>query len=132
MNSHYPKQYYLTVDSACIITVTRKMVRVRAAELALVIGHSLHEVSKTEWEQAKRELLGAPQTAPEEAVTGSAADSEGWGTIPSSTGHHVTVPSGDEEDAEGRSDVERLVEDGVREAGREQRQAADQAAENNE
>jgi hypothetical protein len=44
----------------------------------------------------------------------------------------VHVPSGDEEDDEGRSDPERLVERGVKDAGIEQRLEADHEAKENE
>jgi len=104
------------------------MVRERAAELALVIGRSVHEVSKAEWDQAKRELMGASRLVADEPGEESAAESEGWGTIPGSTGHHVPIPSGDDEDDEGRSDTERLVADGVNAASREQSREADRQA----
>ena len=51
----------LTENSASIGTVTRKMVRERAVELAAINGHSTQEVSKSDWEQAKRELTGEPE-----------------------------------------------------------------------
>jgi hypothetical protein len=67
----------------------------------------------------------------DDATIPPAADSEGWGAPPVSTGRHVPIPSGDDEDAEGRSDTERLVIDGVREAGDEQMRAARRPADNN-
>jgi hypothetical protein len=82
-------------------------------------------------EQAKQELLDKPNSRTNEAAPVSAADSEGWGAPPVSTGRHVPVPSGDDEDAEGRSDTERLVVEGVREAGDEQMRAARRPADNN-
>jgi len=39
-------------------TVTRRMLRVRAVELAEIDGRPPHEASKTDWEQAKRDLSG--------------------------------------------------------------------------
>ena len=48
----------MTENSAGIGTVTRKMVRDRAVELAVINGRSAKEVSKSDWEQAKRELTG--------------------------------------------------------------------------
>src|SRR5471030_559842 len=124
MNVHQPNQYNLTENSNSGLIITRKMVRERAVALAIMVGHSAHEVSKAEWDQAKRELIGElnlqlPETNPE-----SVAESEGWGPAPVSTGHHVPVPSGDDEDDEGRSDTERLVEKGVRDAGRDQMREA--------
>ena len=52
------KQGLLTENSAGIGTVSRKMVRERAVELADLDERSEQEVSKSDWEQAKRELTG--------------------------------------------------------------------------
>jgi hypothetical protein len=41
-------------------TVTRKMERERAVELAVINGRSAQDVSKFDWEQAKRELTEGP------------------------------------------------------------------------
>lgn len=45
-----------------IVNVTRGMVRERAFELAVTNGRQPHEASKSDWEDAKRELLGLPRT----------------------------------------------------------------------
>ncbi|MGA2051880.1 MAG: hypothetical protein ABSH19_01075 [Opitutales bacterium] len=115
-------------SSTSIVTVTRKMMRERAVMLAVVVGRSVHEVSKSDWQQAKREMMIVSEAQAEEAVP----ESEGWAPAPGSTGHKVPVPSGDDEDDEGRSDTERLVIEGAREAGREQRREADREAEKDE
>ncbi len=57
-------------------TVTPGMVRERAAELAVINGHSAQEVSKSEWEQAKRESTGEPDTDPKDAQMLHAAKAE--------------------------------------------------------
>jgi hypothetical protein len=57
------KQGALTENSYGIGIVTRKMVRERAVELAIINGRSAPDVSKSDWEQAKRELTG--ETAPQ-------------------------------------------------------------------
>ena len=131
MNKNQLDQYNLNENSDGLSTVTRKMVRERAVALAVMMGRSAHEVSKADWDQAKRELMGESNSEPEESAPESAAASEGWGPAPVSTGHHIPVPSGDDEDAEGRSDTERLVFEGVREAGDEQMRAARRPADNN-
>jgi hypothetical protein len=120
MNINQLNQCHLTENAAGVIIVTRKMVRERAVELASTVGHSAHEVSKAEWDQAKRELMGVSNPQSEESPAESVAESEGWGPAPVSAGHQVPVYSGDDEDDEGRSDTERLVEKGVRDAGRDQ------------
>jgi hypothetical protein len=50
---------------------------------------------------------------PKEAVLESAPESERWDPVPGSAGHKVPVAASDDEDDEGRSDNERLVEEGI-------------------
>ena len=103
----------MTENAAGIGTVTRQMVRERAGELAAINGRSTQDASKSDWDQAKRELTGEPDTDPKEAALESVPESERWDPVPGSTGHKVpAAPSADEDD-EGRSDNERLVEEGV-------------------
>jgi hypothetical protein len=114
------KEGALTINSTGIGTVTRKMVRERATELAVINGRSAQDASKSDWEQAKRELTGEPDADPKEAILESAPESERWHPVPGSTGHLVSVTSIDEEDDDGRSISERLVEKGVQEAEHDQ------------
>ena len=100
-------------NSAGLGTVTPKMVRGRAEELAMINRDWLHNVSPSEVEQARRELTGEPSVDPREAALESAPESERWDPLPGSTGQKTPVPSNDEEDGEGRSDNERLVEEGI-------------------
>ena len=118
------KEGALTENSAGIGTVTRKMMRERAIELAAINGRSAHEVSKSDWEQARRELTGNSDTDSKEAVLESAPESERWDPVHGSTGHQVPVASGEDEDEEGRSDNERLVDEGTGEAEHDQRHQA--------
>jgi hypothetical protein len=86
-------------------------------------------VSKSDWEQARRELTGEPDMDPKEAALESAPESERWDPVPGSTGHKVPVASSDDEDDEGRSDNERLVDEGIAGAEHDQtRQASREAA----
>jgi hypothetical protein len=129
MKTNPLKQGVLTENSAGIGTVNRKMVRERAIELAVINGRSAQEVSKSDWEQAKRELTGEPDPDPKEAALESAPESERWDPVPGSTGHKVPVASSDDEDDEGRSDNERLVDEGIAGAEHDQtRQASREAA----
>jgi hypothetical protein len=64
MKTNPMKQGVLTENSAGIGTVTRNMVRERAVELAVISGRAAQDVSKSDWEQAKRELTGEPDTDP--------------------------------------------------------------------
>jgi hypothetical protein len=121
MKTNPLKEGTLTENSAGLGTVTRKMVRERAVELAVINGRSKQEVSKSDWEQAKRELTGKPDADPKESILESAPESERWDPIPGSTGSKVTVAPGEDEDEEGRSDNQRLVEEGVEGAEHDQR-----------
>src|SRR5580693_10736816 len=109
MNPNPLKQGSLTENSKGIGTVTRKMVRERAVELAAINGRSAQEVSKSDWEQAKRELTGGSDADPKTELLESAPESERWDPVPGATGHKVETTSSEDEDDEGRSDNERLV-----------------------
>ena len=50
------KDGQMTENGTGVGTVTRGMVKERAVELAIINGRPASEVSKTDWEQAKREL----------------------------------------------------------------------------
>ena len=120
-----PKDAALIIDSTGVGTVTNKMVRERAVQLAVIDGRTAQEVSKSDWEQAKRELTGGSDMDPNEALLESAPESERWDPLPGSEGRVMPVNSIDDEDDEGRSTSERLVEEGVLEAEHDQmRQAA--------
>jgi len=104
---HNPlKQGILTEHSAGVGTVSRKMVR----------------------EQAKRELTGEPDTDPQEAILESAPQSERWDPVPGSSGRKIPVTPSADEDDEGRSDNELLVEQGIAEAEHDQMLKASNAA----
>lgn len=110
----------MTEHSAGLGTVTRKMVRERAIELAVINGRSAQNVAKADWEQAKQELTGALAIDPKEAVLESAPESERWAPVSDSSGHKVPVAPSEDEDEEGRSDNERLTEAGIAEAEHDQ------------
>jgi len=114
------KQGALTENSAGIGAVTPGMVRERAIELATINGRSEQEMSKSDWDEALRELTGEPDIDPKEAVLESAPESERWDPVHGSTGHKVQAVSGEDEDDEGLSDSARLVEEGIKEAEHDQ------------
>ena len=122
------KKGEIMINSAGIGTITRKMVRKRAAELAKIAGRSAREVSKSDLATAQRELTGEPDLDPKQAALEAAPESERWDPVPGSQGHKVPVSPGEDEDEEGRSDNERLVEEGVEEAELDQMDQASRAA----
>jgi hypothetical protein len=101
-------------------STTRGMVRDRAAELAVINGRMAHEASKSDWEQAKRELTGGSELDPKEALLEAAPESERWDPLRGSVGHKAPTVYDDEEDDEGHSVTEKLVEGGVQQAEHEQ------------
>ena len=129
MKTNPLKEGALTENSAGIGTVTTKMVRRRAVELAVIDDRPAQDVSKSECEEARRELMGEPDTNPEKAALESVPESERWDPVPGSTGHKAPDAPSDDEDDEGRSDNERLVEEGVAEAERDHMVQAARAAE---
>jgi hypothetical protein len=113
MNNNPLKQGAVTENSGGIGTITRKMVRERAVELAFIDGRSGQQVLKSDWDQAKRELTGQPDIGPKEAALEAAPESERWDPVGGSTGHMTPVAPSADEDEEGRSDNERLVDEGI-------------------
>jgi hypothetical protein len=128
MKTNPLKEGALTENSAGLGTVTRKMVRARAAELAVIDGLLSTAATKSHFAQAKRELTGVPDTDPIDVILESAPESERWDPLPGSTGGKVRVAPSEDEDEEGRSDNERLVEGGIAEAEIEQSFQATKAA----
>ena len=120
MKTDLSQEAALIINSTGIGTVTRKMVRERATELALINGRSVQDVSVADWEQAKRELTGEPDLDPKEALLEAAPESERWDPLPGSTGHIIPVASIDGEDDDGRSVGEKLIDEGVQEAEHDQ------------
>jgi hypothetical protein len=127
MKTNFLKKGKVTINSAGIGTVTRKMVRKRAAELARLAGRSAREVSKSDLATARRELTGEPELDPKQAALEAAPESKRWDPVPGSQGHKVPVSPGEDEDEEGRSDNEKLVEEGVEEAELDQMNQATQS-----
>ena len=124
MKTNLLKTGLLTENSAGLGTVTRQMVRERAVELAAMDGRTAPDVSKSDWEQAKRELTGQPATDPKEAMLEAAPESERWDPVPGSTGHKVPASASEDEDDEGRSDNQRLAEEGIAGAEHDQMRQA--------
>jgi hypothetical protein len=128
MKTNPLKDGFVSENSAGVGTVTRKMVQARAAELAIIDGHLSHDATASHFAQAKRELTGVPDTDPKDAIMDAAPEAERWDPLPGSTGGKVRVAPSEDEDEEGRSDNERLVEGGIAEAEIEQSLQATRAA----
>jgi len=128
MKTNPLKDGVISENSAGVGTITRAMVRARAAELAIIDGHLSHDATASHFAQAKRELTGVPDMDPKDEILESAPESERWDPVHGSTGLKARVAPSEDEDEEGRSDNERLVEGGVAEAEIEQSFQATRAA----
>jgi len=114
----------VTANSVGLGTVTPEMVQRRAIELAISKGRTEQNVLKTDWEQAKRELTGGSDVDPKQAALEAAPESERWDPLPGSTGYKRVPTPSEDEDAEGRSDNQRLVEEGITAAEDDQERRA--------
>jgi hypothetical protein len=128
MKSNPLKDGVISENSVGVGTVTRQMVQARAAELAIIDGRLSHDATANHFAQAKRELTGVSDMDPNDKVLESAPESERWDPVSGSTGRKVPVAPSEDEDEDGRSDNERLVEGGIAEAEIEQSSQATEAA----
>ena len=104
----------ITVHGDGIGVASPEAVEKRAREIALIAGRDPNEFTDGDWDQARRELLGALDlTAPEETEENAEVVEE-WNVVPSSTGHRT--PRVEDEENVG----EQLVSDGLEEAAHDQ------------
>jgi hypothetical protein len=82
MKTNLLKKGKVMINSAGIGTVTRKMVRKRAAELARLAGRSAREVSESDLATARRELTGEPELDPKQAALEAVPESKRWDPVP--------------------------------------------------
>lgn len=130
MKTKLLKAGVLNEHSAELGKVARKLVRERAVELAIINGRTALDVARSDWDQAKLELAGESVADPQPALLESVPESARWDPVPGSSGHKVPAVSTDDEDDEGRSIGERLVEEGI--AGAEQDQIVQATREDEE
>ena len=114
------KKNILTENTSGVGTDTEEMLEKRAVELGFINGHSSHHISKSDLDQARRELTGETDIDPVERILESVPESERWEPVYGSTGHKVENSPDQDEDAEGRTDSEKLVEEGIEEAEHDQ------------
>lgn len=116
MNNENLSEGRISEHSRPLGTVSRDMVLERAREIAMINGRSRHEVLDSDFDQARRELLGDPDISPREEAVESVPESERWDPVPGSSGRKIpTFPEQDEE-----TDNERLVQEGVEDAEHDQ------------
>jgi hypothetical protein len=118
----------LTENFRGIGPVTREMVQTRARELALIAGRSPPHVTQLDYEQAKRELTGGSDMDRQDAMLESIPEAKRGDPVPGSAGRQLPESPSEDEDDEGRSETEQLVDEGAEEAGRDQMLQAARAA----
>lgn len=129
MKTNPLKDGALIKNSVGIGTVTESMLRERAIELAVQDGRTALEVSKSDWDQARQELRGTSTGETNQEILESAPESERWDPVPGTSGHKVAPAPSEDEDEDGRSDNQKLVEEGVAEAEEDhERQASRDAS----
>jgi hypothetical protein len=105
-------------------TVTEKMVRNRAQEIAMINGRDRNHVLDADLEQARRDLLGEETLNPIPPAEERLPEGERWDPVPGSPGHKApTVSASDEQTI-----AEDLVEEGIADAEFEQELEAARAA----
>jgi hypothetical protein len=75
-----------------------EMVEKRAREIALIDERNPDEFTETDWNQARKELLGAEHPTPPEETKQSAELTDDWYVAAPSRGHRVPRPGVDEEE----------------------------------
>lgn len=98
-------------------TITPDMVRKRARELALSDGRSAEEVTPADWDQARRELLGATASPTVESDVEEATSTTGWDPAPATIGRRADTQEIDDEETV----AEQLIREGVEEADHDER-----------
>ena len=107
----------ITVHGAGIGAPTPEQVEKRAREIALIDERDPNEFTDTDWNQARRELLGETLQPPPEESEEAAKMQEDWEVTPDDRGHRVNRQGvSDDEHSVGES----LVTDGVEEATHDQ------------
>ena len=119
----------LTENGVGIGVVSRRMIRARAAEDALINGRHPQDATKADTDEARQELAGGPELSPKDTILESAPESARWDPIPGSTGRQAPESSSEDENEEGESEETQLVEEGVKEATHDQMLQAARAAE---
>jgi hypothetical protein len=118
----------LTQNFAGIGPVTRAMVQARAQELAVIAGRAPPHVTHADYQQARRELTGEADIDRQDAVLEALPESKRWDPVPGSDAVRAPESASEDEDDEGRSETEQLVDEGAEEAERDRMFQAARAA----
>jgi hypothetical protein len=118
----------ITENFTAVGSVTQDRVQLRAREVAMIAGRDPKHVTQADLDQAKRELTDGAEMDPQEAILEALPESKRWDPVPGSDGHQAPESPSEDEDDEGRSETEQLVDEGAGEAERDQMLQAAKAA----
>jgi hypothetical protein len=93
-------------------TVTREMVVQRARQIAVLNGRSENNFQDSDFNEARRELLGEDEINPEPTAEEKIPEDKRWDPVPGSEGHKVPATPPDDE----QSVAEKLYDEGVADA----------------
>ena len=131
MKSNPLNKGVLTNNAAEIGAVTPALVETRARELAVIAGHPMSEATPADYARARRELAGGSDVDRQDAILEALPESKRWDPLPGSEGRQARESPSEDEDDEGRSETEQLVDEGAEEAERDRMlQAARSAGKN--
>ncbi|MEO6004664.1 MAG: hypothetical protein ABIZ04_14850 [Opitutus sp.] len=99
--------------------VTRERVSARARELTVLAGRPDQGVQQADYEQAKREVTGEADLDRQNELLDADPVSACWMPATGSEGRPLPESPSEDEDGEGRSETEQLVEVGAEEAERD-------------
>jgi hypothetical protein len=116
MKRNQDEEGKISNNSRPLGTVTAKMVRARAHEIAIINGRSPRETLDSDFDQAHREMTGEDDLPDDERAEESLLESERWDPVPGSAGQKIPDGSVDDE----QSDNEKLVQEGMEEAEHDQ------------
>lgn len=93
------------------------------------VKRSAPAAMKPDLNQVQQEISGAPDEDRKTTLLESAPESERWDPLPGSPGHKMPVNTSADEDADGRSTDQQLVEAGIEAAEQDQMQKAGRRSE---
>jgi hypothetical protein len=121
----------LTNNFREIGAVTPAMVKKRAGEIALMDGRAASAASPADHEKARRELSGASDVDRQDTVLEALPETKRGDPTPGSEGRQAAESPSEDEDDEGRSETELLVDEGAEEAERDRMLQAARSAQKN-
>ena len=106
------------------------MAKARMRAMALIASRAEQDLAKADHEQAKQELIRKKGRVQQEAILDALPENKPWDEVTGSGGRQTSEPLSEEEDAEGRSEEEQLVDKGFIEAERDTIREAERAPKN--